>query len=69
MCGCKKKYKVEDNDIKIFEVVNDFKYDVFFVNLIWCDIGLVIDCFCLIMFGFVLLNCNVVYIIVIVFFY
>ena len=33
--------------------------------LTWCDIGMATDRFCLMMFGFVLLNCNIVYIIVI----
>lgn len=69
MCGCKKKHKVEDNDTKIPQVVNDSKHDAFSANLTWRDIGLATDRFCLIMFGFVLLNCNVVYIIVIASFY
>lgn len=69
ICGCKKKHKVEDNDTKIPEVVNDSKHDAFSANLTWRDIGLATDRFCLIMFGFVLLNCNVVYIIVIASFY
>lgn len=66
MCGCKKKHKVEDYNTKIPQVVNDSKHDA---NLTWHDIGLATDRFCLIMFGFVLLNCNVVYIIVIASFY
>lgn len=66
MCGCKKKHKVEDDNTKIPQVVNDSKHDA---NLTWHDIGLATDRFCLIMFGFVLLNCNVVYIIVIASFY
>ena len=72
-CECKKKQKkVSFEDSETFrntQAVNEFKDNLVSENLTWRDIGIATDRFCLVMFGFVLLNCNVVYIIVIASFY
>ena len=72
-CECKKKQKkVSFEDSETFrntQAVNELKDNLVSENLTWRDIGIATDRFCLVMFGFVLLNCNVVYIIVIASFY
>lgn len=49
-------------------VDDDIRSNEFSLFVIWREVGQVMDCFCLIMFGFVLINCNFIYIVVIVIF-
>lgn len=47
-------------------VDDDIRSNEFSLFVIWREVGQVMDYFCLIMFGFVLINCNFIYIVVIV---
>lgn len=63
---CRRKRKVTVDEK---EIAKDVKEDPGSTLLTWRDISMATDRFCLSMFGFLLLNCNMVYIIVIASFY